>query len=60
VQAVDFRRDPEAAQRLKAFWAALAAERSKAQRPGLFAYNVFAVSRADLERGDERWGIWLS
>jgi transcriptional regulator with XRE-family HTH domain len=50
VQAVDFRRDPEAAQRLKAFWAALAAERSQAQRPGLFAYNVFAVSRADLER----------
>lgn len=47
---VDFRRDLEAAQRVKAFWAALAAERVVTRRPGLFAYNVFAVSREDLAR----------
>jgi hypothetical protein len=50
VQAIDFRRDPTRAQRVKMFWAELAAERSKAARPGLFAFNVFAVSRADLAR----------
>jgi hypothetical protein len=50
VELVDFRREPEAAQWLKAFWAGVAAERSRTQRPGLFAYNVFAVSRADLAR----------
>jgi hypothetical protein len=50
VQAIDFRRDPARAQRAKAFWAELAAERSKSPRPGLFAFNVFAVSRADLAR----------
>ena len=48
VQVVDFRRDPDAAQRLKAFWAALAAQRATPPRAGLFAYNVFSVSRADL------------
>lgn len=50
VPMVDFRREPEAAQRLKAFWAQVAAERAQAARPGLSAYNVFAVSRADLGR----------
>jgi transcriptional regulator with XRE-family HTH domain len=47
---VDFRRDPEASQQLKAYWAALAAEHTKTRRPGLFAYNIFAVSRRDLAR----------
>jgi len=28
----------------------VAAERTRTSRPGLFAFNVFAVSRADLER----------
>jgi hypothetical protein len=50
---VDFRRDPAAAQALKAFWAELAADRSREPRPGFFAYNVFAVSRRDLERLQE-------
>jgi hypothetical protein len=50
VQAIDFRRDPARAQRVKALWAELAAERSKVARPGLFAFNVFAVSRADPAR----------
>jgi transcriptional regulator with XRE-family HTH domain len=48
VQVVDFRRDTAAAQRLKAFWAQLAADRVRDGAPGLSAYNVFAVSRADL------------
>ncbi len=47
---VDFRRDPDAAQRVKAHWAKFAAERTLQRRPGLFAYNVFAVSREDLAR----------
>lgn len=50
IQAVDFRRDPQSAQQLKAFWAQLAADRTRQARPGLFAYTVFAVSRADLAR----------
>jgi len=50
IELVDFRREPEAAQLLKAFWAGVAAERSRTPRPGLFAYNVFAVSRRDLSR----------
>lgn len=47
---VDFRRDPEAAQGLKAFWAQQAAERVRQGPQGLSAYNVFAVSRRDLSR----------
>jgi hypothetical protein len=47
---VDFRKDPLASQRLKAYWAALAAEHTKTRRPGLFAYNIFAVARSDLAR----------
>lgn len=50
VQAVDFRREPAQAQGVKAYWARLAAERAANQRPGLCAFNVFAVSRADLSR----------
>jgi hypothetical protein len=44
---------PEAAQRLKAFWAGFAAQHSAQRRPGLFAYNLFAVSRTDLARIQE-------
>ena len=50
VQNVDFRADPIAAQRVKAFWANFAADRTKQPRPGLFAYNLFAVSSGDLHR----------
>lgn len=50
VETVDFRRDPVAAQKLKTFWARFAAERTRRIRPGLFVYNVFAVSRSDLQR----------
>lgn len=47
---VDFRRDPLEAQALKAHWARVAAERTQVGRPGLFAYNVFAIGHGDLER----------
>ena len=47
---VDTRPNPEAARRLREFWAVQAAERVKAQPSGAFAYNLFTVSIADLER----------
>jgi hypothetical protein len=59
VQAIDFRRDPASAQRVKAYWAQLAAGRTEQARPGLFAYNVFAVSRADLARLTELQRAYL-
>lgn len=50
IQSVDFRREPAAAQQVKAYWAQLAADRTRERRSGLFAFNVFAVSREDLRR----------
>lgn len=47
---VDTRPNPDAARRLREFWAAQAAERVKAQPSAAFAYNLFSVSLADLER----------
>jgi DNA-binding transcriptional ArsR family regulator len=47
---VDTRLNPEAAQRLREFWAREAVERVKAQPTAAFAYNLFTVSLADLER----------
>jgi DNA-binding phage protein len=47
---VDTRPNPEAARRLREFWAVQAAERVKAQPSSAFAYNLFSVSIADLER----------
>lgn len=47
---VDTRHDPERAQAVKAFWARAAVERLAAGAEGTFSYNVFSVSRADLER----------
>lgn len=59
VQTIDFRRDPASAQRVKAYWAQVAAERSREVRPGLFAFNVFACSRADLARLTELQRAYL-
>lgn len=53
VMAVDTRRDPEAARRLRMFWTRTAAERLALAGQGnqsTSAYNVFGVSRADLAR----------
>ncbi len=47
---VDTRPNPEAARKLREFWAEQAVARMKAQPSAVFAYNVFSVSRADLER----------
>jgi DNA-binding phage protein len=47
---VDTRPNPEAARRLREFWAEQAVLRMKAQPVAAFAYNLFSVSNADLER----------
>ena len=48
VGAVDTRRDPEAGKRLKAWWAKVGLDRMGTDPDGLWSYNVFAVSEADL------------
>jgi len=49
VMALDTRSDPEAAQRLKAWWGDMAVDRVRQGTEG-FMYNLFGVSRADLKR----------
>jgi transcriptional regulator with XRE-family HTH domain len=50
---VDTRRDPERSRRVKAWWAGVARERLLRGVEGTFSYNLFSVSRADLERIQE-------
>jgi len=50
---VDTRRDPERSRQVKAWWADLARERLLRGVEGTFSYNLFSVSRADLERIQE-------
>lgn len=50
IQLVDTRADPERARALRARWAAAGIERLSAGAPGLLAYNLSTISRADLER----------
>ncbi len=47
---VDTRQDVGAERRLKQRWAEIGLERLSAGAPGLFSFNVFAVSKADLQR----------
>jgi hypothetical protein len=47
---VDTGRDPAATRHLAAFWMQQGAERVRAGADGAFAFNVFGVSRQDLER----------
>lgn len=47
---VDTRHDPEGAVRMKAFWADVALGKLRTGGDGLFSYNLFSVSRRDLER----------
>lgn len=49
-ETVDTRVDPDAARRLKAWWAKQGVERLTDGAPGLFSFNLSAVSRRDLER----------
>ena len=46
----DTRGDPAAGRRLKRHWANVGVDRLEAGAEGLFSYNVFTVSEADLER----------
>jgi DNA-binding phage protein len=48
--SVDTRPNPEAARRLREFWAEQAVLRMKQQPEAAFAYNLFSVSSTDLER----------
>jgi hypothetical protein len=50
VLAVDTRRDADAEHRVKRWWGGVALERLERPDSGLFSYNVFAVSEADLKR----------
>lgn len=50
---VDTRRDPERSRRVKAWWADVARERLLRGVEGTFSYNLFSVSRVDLERIQE-------
>jgi transcriptional regulator with XRE-family HTH domain len=49
VMAVDLRRDPQAARRLRAWWLRQGAEQAEAGKRGVM-YNVFGLSGADLGR----------
>jgi transcriptional regulator with XRE-family HTH domain len=48
ILAVDTRRDPEAERRIKRWWAEVGLDRMNDGAPGVFSYNVFAVSAKDL------------
>jgi transcriptional regulator with XRE-family HTH domain len=50
VMTVDTRQDANAERKLKEWWARVGIERLTAEAPGLFSFNVFAVSKKDLER----------
>ncbi|MGC4088141.1 MAG: DUF4423 domain-containing protein [Polyangiaceae bacterium] len=47
---VDTRRDPAGAERTRRFWANVVANRLRAQPGSPFAYNLFSVSREDMQR----------
>jgi DNA-binding phage protein len=47
---VDTRAQPERGRRLKAEWLRVGLERLEAGVPGVFGYNLMAISRADLAR----------
>lgn len=53
VQTIDTRSDPGAGLRLKSWWSQVGIDRLRAESPGLFSFNVFSVSEADLARLEE-------
>ena len=59
VMALDTRRDPDAARRLRAWWLRRGAARIEAGERGLM-YNLFGVSSADLERLRELQKAYLT
>jgi hypothetical protein len=50
IQSIDTRRDPQSARELKAWWFDVGTARYRGGSPGVFSYNLFGVSHADLER----------
>jgi transcriptional regulator with XRE-family HTH domain len=50
VLTVDTKQNPGAERHLKSWWAQVGLERLRAGSKGLFSFNVFSVSRADLAR----------
>jgi hypothetical protein len=50
VLAVDTRRDADTELRVKRWWTELGLQRLNQKTPGIFSYNVFAVSDADYAR----------
>jgi Domain of unknown function (DUF4423) len=50
VLTIDTRKDPHAALRLKRWWGQVGLERLESEAPGVFSYNLFSVSHADLKR----------
>ena len=59
VMALDTRRDPEAARKLRAWWVRQSASRIEAGCRGL-SYNLFGVSATDLERLRELQKAYLN
>jgi len=59
VLAVDTRRDAEAERRVKGWWTSVAVERLRSAEGGIFSYNVFAVSEADLQRIDDLYRAYF-
>lgn len=53
VQSVDTRSDPNAGRRLKQWWAQIGVDHIQDGKEGLYSFNVFSVSDADLERLEE-------
>jgi uncharacterized protein DUF4423 len=47
---VDTRPDPRRARELKAWWAQIALQRLRCGAPGLYAYNLCALAKEDLDR----------
>jgi hypothetical protein len=50
VEALDTRRSPETARRLKGFWAKVGLDRLEAGADGAFAYNLVSISTDQLRR----------
>jgi transcriptional regulator with XRE-family HTH domain len=48
--AVDTRKDAQRSRELRAFWSEVAAQKLRAGAEGEYAFNLFGVSRADLEK----------
>ena len=50
VQSIDTRSSPGAGLRLREWWAQVGLDYIRKERSGLFSFNVFSISSADLER----------